>query len=141
MTEETIIRLFETRGLGAVRPPVLPVSGGFMHRMFRVDTAAQTYAVKHLNPEVMKRPEAMGNFRRAEELERILEDGGIPIVPAVTIRGSKMQEYEGEFFYIFRWQDGRITDWHHITAEQCRQAGNIQGRIHALRPGRTCRPA
>ena len=134
MTENTIIRLFESCGFGEVLPPVLPVQGGFMHRMFRVNTAGGSYAVKHLNPEIMKRPGVMDNYRRAEKLEQVLEGAGIPIVPAITVGGRKMQAMDGEYFYIFRWQNGRITDWFSISAGQCRQAGNIQGRIHALRP-------
>ena len=134
MTEEMIAKLFETRGLGKVVFPVVPVSGGFMHRMFRAETGEKAYAVKHLNPEIMKRPGVMENYRRADELEQILEDAGIPVVPALMLNGRKMQELDGEYFYIFRWQEGRITDWQNITAGQCRQAGNIQGRIHALRP-------
>ena len=83
MTENTIIRLFESCGFGEVLPPVLPVQGGFMHRMFRVNTAGGSYAVKHLNPEIMKRPGVMDNYRRAEKLEQVLEGAGIPIVPAI----------------------------------------------------------
>ena len=43
-----------------------------------------------------------------------------------------MQEFQGNYFYIFDWHEGNITDWNNITAEQCRKAGNIQGRIHAI---------
>ena len=132
MTEELIARLLETRGLGRGLRPVSPVPGGLTHSMFRADTRDGSYAVKHLNPEIMKRPSAMENYRRAEYLEQVLEDAGIPIVPAIAIGGQKMQELDGEHFYVFHWQKGRITDWHGITGEQCRQAGNIQGRIHAL---------
>ena len=134
MTEEMIAKLLETRGLGKLVSPVMPVSGGFMHRMFRAETAGNVYAVKHLNPEIMKRPGVMENYRRAEELEQILEDAGIPVAPALVLNGQKMQELDGDYFYIFRWQEGRISDWQNITAWQCRQAGNIQGRIHALQP-------
>ena len=35
MKEQTIGRMFEFRGPGVVRPPVLPVSGIFMYRVFR----------------------------------------------------------------------------------------------------------
>ncbi len=143
MTETTITRLFESCGLGEVLPPVLPVTGGLMHRMFRVCAGGQVYAVKHLNPEIMKRPGVMENYRRAEMLEQILVDAGIPVVPALSVSGRKMRETDGEYFYIFRWQDGRITDWNTITENQCRQAGNILGRIHALdpRPAEASEPA
>ena len=88
-----------------------------MHRMFRAETAKGVYAVKCLNPEIMKRPGVMENYRRAEKLEQVLENAGIPLAPALALDGQKMQELDGEYFYVFRWQEGRITDWQHITAE------------------------
>lgn len=112
--------------------PITPVSGGFLHRMYRVDTDKGTFAVKHLNPNIMARPGVKDNYRRAEELETMLEEAGIPIVPALTVNGRKMQEADEDFFYIFNWQNGSITDWNNITEEQCRIAGNIQGKIHAI---------
>jgi len=129
---ELIKVLFTAKGLGDVISPITPVAGGFLHRMYRVDTAKRSFAVKHLNPEIMKRPEARENYKRAESLEKKIEDAGISIVPAISIDGKKMQEYQGEFFYIFNWQNGKVTDWNHISADQCRQAGAIQGRIHAI---------
>ena len=127
-----ITQLFETLSLGTVTEPVAPVSGGFMHRMYKVPTKKQTYAVKHLNPEIMKRPAAMANYKKAERLEAILEKSEIPIVAALVFDGKKMQEFQDNYFYIFDWHNGNITDWNNITAEQCWKAGNIQGRIHAI---------
>ena len=130
--QNLITQLFETLLLGRITAPITAVSGGFMHRMYKVCTANHTYAVKHLNPEIMKRPAAMENYKKAEQLETILEKANIPIVPALSFDGKKMQELLGNYFYIFDWHDGNITDWNNITAEQCRKAGNIQGRIHAI---------
>ena len=136
MTEDLIVKLFEAKNIGRIVAPMITVSGGFMHRMYRVETDKGIYAVKHLNPNIMKRPDAMNNYKRAEALEKQLEDAGIPIVPALMIDGNKMQHVDGEFFYIFRWQDGAISDWYNISEEQCRTAGSIQGKIHAAEPGR-----
>ena len=130
-----ISQLFETLSLGTVTAPVVPVSGGFMHRMYKVCTASHTYAVKHLNQEIMKRPGAMDNYKKAEKIEAILEGEGIPIVPGLVFDGKKMQELKGNYFFIFDWHDGSITDWNNITVEQCWKAGNIQGRIHAIKTG------
>ena len=129
---EIIGRLFELRGLGAVVSPVIPVSGGFMHKMYKVSAGGRHYAVKHLNSEIMKRPDVMENYENAEKLEKILEENSIPIVPALIINNAKMQEQDGEYFYIFNWQEGNITDWDAISIEQCRKAGYIQGKIHAI---------
>ena len=134
MTEESIVKLFRQTGLGTVLPPITPVSGGFLHRMYRVNTKDRSFAVKRLNPEIMRRPAAMENFRQAEALETELEQAGIPVVAALSIDGSKMQSVDGAYFYVFPWHNGETTDWYNITVSQCRIAGSIQGRIHAIAP-------
>ncbi len=131
---ELIGKLMTKCGLGTVTFPPEPVSGGFMHRMYRIRTDLGTYAVKHLNPEIMARKNAHDNYKQAEEIESLLEKENIPIVPAITVNGSKMQAIDGHYFYIFKWQDGHITDWNHISNEQCNIAGNILGKIHAIAP-------
>ena len=132
MINDTIIRLLRENGFGSVTSSISTVSGGFMHKMYKVDTEKGSFAVKHLNAEVMKRPEAMENYKRAEALERLLEDAEIPIVSAISVDGRKMLELDGNYFYVFRWQSGSITDWNHVLPEQCRIAGGLQGRIHAI---------
>lgn len=118
--------------LGELEGDILPVSGGLMHKMYKVQTDRGTYAVKCLNPEIMKRPGVFDNYSKAEALELILENSGIPIVPALSFEGKKMLEAEGRFFYIFRWQEGSITDQDNISKGQCFKAGEILGKIHAL---------
>ena len=134
--KDLIIRLFKELGLGDAILPIENVSGGFMHRMYKVTACgtegSRSFAVKHLNPEIMKRPQAQANYARAEKLEGILEKAGLPIVPALVFDGKKMQEFEGNYFYIFAWHDAKVTDWDNITEEQCFLAGEVLGRIHAI---------
>lgn len=131
--DQLITDLISKCGLGAVMFPIEPVSGGLMHRMYRVSTDSGLYAVKHLNPEIMRREGVHDNYRRAEEIECLLEKEDIPIIPAITIHGKKMQHIEGNYFYLFHWQDGHITDWNHISNEMCHTAGNILGKMHAVK--------
>lgn len=107
--KELIKALLIKQDLGELEGDILPVSGGLTHKMYKVQTDRGTYAVKCLNPEIMKRPGVFDNYSKAEALEVILENSGIPIVPALSFEGKKMLEAEGRFFYIFRWQEGRIS--------------------------------
>ncbi len=132
--EEVLENLIRRCGLGKIMADVEPVTGGLMHRIYKVTTDSGVYAVKHLNAEIMKRPDVHANFARAEKIEGILESSDIPIVPAMVFCGNKMQEIDGQFFYVFRWQKGKIADWNHISRKMCFQAGNILGRIHAIAP-------
>lgn len=138
MTEikDLINRLFKELGLGQVTAPIENVSGGFMHRMYKVSAdgtvGSRSFAVKHLNPEIMKRPQALANYSRAEKIESILEQAGLPLVPALVFDGKKMQVFEGNYFYIFDWHDAKVTDWDNISDEQCFLSGEVLGRIHAI---------
>ena len=132
-----ISTLFRKCGLGKVCSTIETVSGGLMHKMYKVSTESASYAVKCLNPEVMKRPEVLDNYARAEELESILEKEGIPIVPALSFDGKKMIEDDGRYYYIFRWQEGSITDYNNISKQQCYMAGEILGRVHKIDPQNT----
>ncbi len=132
--EELLSELMLTCGLGTINPLVKSVSGGFLHRMYRVETECGTYAVKYLNPVIMGRAGAHEKYARAEKMESMIEKEGIPIVPSLTIHGNKMQNIEGHYFYIFNWKEGHITDWNNISNYECHIAGNILGRIHAIEP-------
>lgn len=133
-TKDLLTKLMQKCGLGEITSPVEPVSGGLMHRMYKVTTDTGSYAVKHLNAEIMKRPDVFDNYGRAEKIEAILEQNDIPMVPALMFGGKKMQCIEANYFYVFRWQNGSIADWNHISKEQCYMAGNILGKIHAIEP-------
>ncbi|WP_026525427.1 phosphotransferase enzyme family protein [Butyrivibrio sp. MB2005] len=137
---ENIRALVEQCGLGTIEGEISPVTGGLMHKMYKVQTTTGTYAVKCLNPEIMGRPDALKNYSEAERLERILEENGIPVVAALSFDDctlnsfddKKMLPVNGRYYYVFQWQEGSITDFDAITGEQCYKAGEILGRIHAI---------
>ena len=76
----------------------------------------------------MKHPSVFENYARAETLEKILEENGLPVVPALTFDGKKMLESDGRYFYIFTWQEGQITDAEHISKEQCVKSFDVSWR-------------
>lgn len=118
--------------LGSTTEPPRRLTGGFMHRMYSLFTDRGRYAVKLLNPHIMARPDAPGNFRRAETLESRLEATGIPILPALFFSDSKMQQMGGQYFYVFDWFDGRALTGGEITEEHCRIIGAELAKIHQI---------
>ena len=118
--------------LGRLLLPPVRLSGGLMHNMFSLETTRGRYAVKLLNPHVMLRPEAKANFDTAERLEEILEKYGIPILPALTFQHKKMQELDGQYFYLFPWYDGRALKSGGIKEFHCAEGGRILALIHKI---------
>ena len=129
-------RICAELSLGALTVPPVRLNGGYTHRMFRLTTDRGDYAVKLLNPEIMQRPDAPGNFRRAERYEALLERAGLPILPAKTIVGRKMHCVAGQNLYVFDCFDGRPLRDEEITPAHCAKMGAVLAQIH--RAGPTC---
>lgn len=128
LAEEIVRQL----GLGKLLTEPQRVTGGYMHRMYRLDTHTGVYALKLLNPKIMERPDAMENFRRAEELEQILYRNDIPVVPALEQNGRKMQCLRGQYFYLFSWKSGKVLNWRAIQRHHCATAGRLLADIHKI---------
>ena len=69
----------------------------------------------------MQRKTAMANFIRAEQIESKLEQKNIPILPALSFNGRKMQEIDGEYFYLFDYFPGKALKSNEITADHCKE--------------------
>lgn len=69
--KDMICKLFAQYNLPDVVGNITPVSGGLMHKMYKVQTERETYAVKCLNPQIMKRPSVFENYARAEVVNTI----------------------------------------------------------------------
>ena len=109
-----------------------PLHGGLMNKVYKVNTEQRAYVIKLLNPFIMHRPDAMYNFALAEQLEQRLEETSIPILPALSIHGSKMQEIDGTYFYVYDYFKGKALKTDEITTFLCAQIGEVLAKIHGI---------
>ena len=126
------VALCQQLNLGALTEQPTRLYGGLMHKMYRIATESGVYAVKCLNPHVMARPTAAANFAAAEELERKLEQTDLPILPALTIGGRKMQEVNGAYCYLFPYFEGKALTEDDITPRHCAIVGEALAKLHAI---------
>ena len=132
MDLELLNKICQQYKLGTLECEPVQLTGGFMHKMYSLFTTEGKFAVKLLNPYVMQRDEAMGNYRTAENLEKVLEENNIPILPAIVFNGEKMQKTDGRFFYLFRWYDGKALKSEEIQKLHCERIGGLLAEIHKL---------
>jgi len=167
-----IEKLMEMLCLGTVVKEPMSVSGGLLHKMYRVTVsnaaagkdgmagtaagkdetagtaagetemsdavsgkaedsvkAAGEYAVKVLNPEIMKRPEALRNMIGSEKIAKALA-GLVPAVAALEIEGKQVHCLEGEYCLVYPWIEGMSVFGERITRKHCEAVGSLLGRIH-----------
>ena len=118
--------------LGKVLKNPVQVTGGFMHRMFKAVTEQGSYIIKLLNPNIMKRPTAMGNYKIADDIETILKQNNIPAVYALEFKNRKMQELNGQYYYVFEWYDGKSLKDGEIKSVHCEKIGEVLAKIHNI---------
>lgn len=124
-----INNLMETLKLGAVINEPVQVTGGLLHKMYRVSTDKGAYAVKVLNAEIMKRPVALQNTVNSEKIVAGFRTI-IPVVAALEISGKQIHELDGVHYMIFDWVEGESIFPPMITAENCYAIGEVLGIMH-----------
>lgn len=128
--EEKITELCKNYDLGdLVRSPEI-VAGGLLHMMYHVSTDQGEYAIKLLNPDIMKRTEALQNMINSEMISNALVNV-IPLVAAKSFNGENILELDGYFYVIFDWLVGETIFPPNITECHCEQIGRALGKIHA----------
>lgn len=157
---EKIAKLCRRQGLGEPLATPTPVSGGFLHKMLRVETPRGIFAVKALNQDIMMRPEAMGNMKMGERINSEFGSCRSGLSPTneghclsmtecsqrppsrrvmAGIRNAELNvcaslngvvEVDGAHFIIYPWVDGESVFAPQITVEHCRIMGDVLGRIH-----------
>ena len=125
---EKIAKLCRGQGLGELLATPAPVSGGYLHKMLRVETARGIFAIKALNPDIMMRPEALENMRRGERINDELGMMNDELNVCASLSG--VVEAEGSYFIVYPWVDGKSVFAPEITVEHCRIMGDVLGRIH-----------
>lgn len=117
--------------LGKVKS-ITKLTGGLMHKMYKVETETKTYAIKVLNPEVMKRKEALNNFILSETISNLASSNGIPVSSALKINDSYVPKYKDNYYMVFTFLEGRTLSDEEITIEHCRKIGSLLASIHNL---------
>lgn len=122
--------LMKQLNLGNATTEPTPVSGGLLHAMYCVTTTKSIFAVKVLNPEIMKRPEALKNTILSERIASALA-GDVQLVAAMDLAGKQVHEVQGQYYMVFPWVEGASVFPPEITEKHCQALGDVLGKIHA----------
>ena len=132
MQQDFFAELCKTLHFGNLQAPATSVSGGYMHKMYKLTAEQGTYAVKLLNPSVMRRADVFDNLHLAEALKQELQNAGILLVPANIYDGEKMQCLQNQYFYVFDWLDGKALRDGAVKPKHCEIMGGVLAQIHKI---------
>ncbi|MGN1298774.1 MAG: GNAT family N-acetyltransferase [Candidatus Scatovivens sp.] len=130
--ENTLNKLISKLKLGTITQKPIRVSGGLLNRMYKVVTSSGIYAIKHLNPEVMKRPNAKNNHIFAEKIANLAKENNIQCISANNYNGQVLQEIDGNYFLIFDWFEGKSIKDNEITIDKVKKVAKQLARLHQI---------
>ncbi len=125
-------RLLEKSKLGNILESPVRVSGGLLNRMYKVKTDEGLYAIKLLNPEVMKRKNAKDNHIFAEKVSSIAKENGVSCLPAKSIGEEELQEIDGYYFLVFDWIDGKVISDEDLDIYKVKKVAKELAKLHKI---------
>ncbi len=124
-------RLCELFGLGVPAGALSRVSGGFHHRMWRLDVPGGRYAIKQLADDVNTGDAATRTRLNATEATaREFADRGIPAMVSLSREGEHLQVIEGVGYFVFPWTDRKARGRNAIEQYHAETVAHILARMH-----------
>ena len=108
------------------------VTGGLSHKMYKVETDIGTYAIKLLNPGIMKRKTAYSNFVFSEEVACLAKKNGIPAICAIKLDDAIISKINNNYYMVFEWIKGTVLKSEEITLKHCEIIGKTIAKIHNI---------
>ena len=121
-----------TYGLGAWDTLPQVVTGGLKHRLYHARTVRGEYAVKVLNPRLLRGIGRLGRYERAEQIAQEAARAGLPAVCALPGPDGPVQTVGPATVMVFPWLTGTTLPPDPAPPEAARQIGALLGRLHAL---------
>jgi hypothetical protein len=70
--------------------------------------------------------------KTVSNLVEILKENGIKAVYSLAFNDKKMQEIDGQYFYVYEWYDGKSLKDGEITKYHCEEMGKVLAKIHNI---------
>ena len=109
-----------------------PITGGLLHKMYKVTTNKGVYAIKKLNPLVMQRKESYDNYVRSEKISRYLIEHGISGISSLGNINNFIIKEEDDYYMAFPWLEGHILSSLDLSINHVKKIGHLLGRIHKI---------
>lgn len=125
-------KVAKSLSLGTIIENPTRVTGGLTHKMYKLVTTNGKYIIKLLNTNIMKRDTALANFNRADALEEVLKKNNISAIYALEFNNKKRQYIDNQYFYVYKWYDGKSLKNNEIKILNCKKIGEVLARIHSI---------
>lgn len=134
MHKHIVIELCKYFNLGMpIGNYLLPVSGGLLHRMWKLNTTQGVFAIKELDANIMAQNDSHDRYNYTENFAAyIASNSKIKASIALKMNNSYIYEVNGITLMVYPWIIGKQIELHKINAHHAYKIGKVIGCIHSL---------
>ena len=116
--------------LGKLNEAPQPISGGLIHKMWKINSEKGSLAIKELNENIMKKPNVLEEFEQSEKIAQQFKTLGVPAIVGIQKDDHAVQTIEGKYFIVYPWIEGITLSTDPVPPEQSFLIGEVLGKIH-----------
>ena len=126
-----IERLCSALDIGPPTRVVCAVTGGYHHRMWRLESHHGTYAVKQLSVDAdVSNADTIGHFNVTETIAATFAGHGVPAISALKRDGTYLQVIDAEGYLVYPWCVGSALDIFEVSRDHALEIACIIARMH-----------
>ena len=129
---EIISELLKKCNLGILLDQPKKIEGGLLNKIYKVSTTKGNYALKLINPEVIKRKNGIKNILFTEKVSNIAKLNGINCIPAKEINKELIHTINNNNFLIFDWFEGRPITEEELTEDKIKKISKELCLLHKI---------
>lgn len=126
---EKIILKFE---LGRKLLELEPIYGGALHRMWKLTTDTDVFAVKEINSHITEKDTFPINYEVSEEIASTFSQNGIPAISAIKINERYVHKVADCWYIIYPHIHAQLCSFDDLSDNQLQTVGSIFANMHNL---------
>ena len=131
MTPEILKKICDHFNLGTQINTPVPVAGGFLHTMWRLDTNRGSFAIKQMAERIqVTSPDVQDDFNRTEEIAARFAENTVPALGAIAVNNTYLAVIEEMGFLVYPWVEAKALSGHIPSEHHALQIANILARMH-----------
>jgi len=134
LNQDLIQKICQKLNLGDPISPVERIYGGLLHKMWKLTTDQNSYAIKELASHIdFKNQVIKNNYELSEKIATLFAHDGIPAISAIHKDGDYLIEIDGAFFLIYPWVNAKtLPSNQSISDQQGIKIAELISKIHQI---------
>jgi hypothetical protein len=108
MTLEIANTICKEYDLGIPASNPTKVTGGLIHKMWKIETQKGNFAIKEINSEISARPGVIENMNQCEVAAREFNNLGIKSVSALENNKKYVTFVDDKYWIVYPWLNGKL---------------------------------